>query len=81
MQVEVILPDLGDDAEQDVTISSWLAEIGDQVKEGDDLLEITTDKAAFCVPVPQSGILTDLRVQEDDVIHVGDVICLMEVSN
>jgi len=81
MQIEVILPDLGDDAEQDVTVSSWLANVGDRVKEGDDLLEITTDKAAFCVPVPQSGTLTEFRVKEDDVVHVGDLICVMEIAD
>jgi pyruvate/2-oxoglutarate dehydrogenase complex dihydrolipoamide acyltransferase (E2) component len=81
MQVEVILPDLGDDAEQDVTVSAWLAKVGDPVNEGDDLLEITTDKAAFCVPVPQSGILAEVRVNEDDIVHVGDVICLMEIND
>lgn len=81
MQVEVILPDLGDDAEQDVTVCSWLAEVGENLNEGDDLLEITTDKAAFCVPVPQSGTLTEVRVNEDDVVHVGDVICLMDIND
>jgi len=56
------------------------AEPGDALSEGDDLLEITTDKAAFCVPVPQNGRLVETRVAEDDVVHVGDVICILEVN-
>lgn len=79
MKIEVSLPDLGDEAEQKVTVSAWMAEVGSTLKEGDDLLEITTDKAAFCVPVPQSGTLLECRVQDDDVIHVGDTICIIEV--
>jgi pyruvate/2-oxoglutarate dehydrogenase complex dihydrolipoamide acyltransferase (E2) component len=75
MTTEIILPDLGDDAEDTVTVSGWLAKIGDQLTEGDDLLEITTDKAAFCVPAPIDGKLQKTLVNEDDVIHVGDVIC------
>lgn len=78
MSIEVILPDLGDDAEDTVTVSSWMAEIGSALEEGDDLLEITTDKAAFCVPAPQAGTLKETLVKEDDVIKVGHVICIFE---
>jgi 2-oxoisovalerate dehydrogenase E2 component (dihydrolipoyl transacylase) len=79
MNVDITLPDLGDDAEHTVTVSSWMVEVGSQLAEGDDLLEITTDKAAFCVPAPQAGTLKECRVQEDQVIEVGDVICTFEV--
>ncbi len=80
MQIEITLPDLGDDAEHEVTVSSWMAEVGAALKEGDDLLEITTDKAAFCVPAPKAGKLVELLVKDDDVIHVGDVIGIFETS-
>ena len=79
MKVDIILPDLGDDAENKVTVSGWMAKIGSDLAEGDDLLEITTDKAAFCVPAPQAGKLAECKVNEDQVIHVGDVICTFEV--
>lgn len=78
MSREVILPYLGDDAEDTVTVSTWMAKIGDSLAEGDDLLEITTDKAAFCVPAPQAGTLKETHVKEDDVIKVGHVICIFE---
>ena len=79
MNVDITLPDLGDDAEHKVTVSGWMAEIGAQLSEGDDLLEITTDKAAFCVPAPRAGTLKEWRVQENQAIEVGDVICIFEV--
>ena len=79
MQVEVRLPDLGDDAVAEVSVSSWLAEPGSKIREGDDLLEITTDKAAFCVASPHDGVLAEVRVSTGDDIHVGDVICVMDV--
>lgn len=78
MKIEVQLPDLGDDAVAEVSISSWLAEIGAVLHEGDDLLEITTDKAAFCVPCPRDGVLSELRVKPGDDIKVGDVICVLD---
>lgn len=78
MRIEIQLPDLGDEAEQKVTVSAWMAKVGSQLKEGDDLLEITTDKAAFCVPAPQSGKLIECLVNDDDIVQVGETICIIE---
>lgn len=80
MKIEVRLPDLGEDSVQTVTISAWLAEIGQRLNEGDDLLEIVTDKAAFCVPCPRPGALAEVFVREGDEIRVGDVLCVLEVQ-
>ncbi len=79
MQLEVKLPDLGDDGVAEVSVSSWLAEVGATLREGDDLLEITTDKAAFCVPSPRDGVLAETRVNAGEDIRVGDVICVLDV--
>lgn len=79
MRVEVTLPDLGEDAESQVTVSQWLADTGSHVNEGDDLVELTTDKAAFTLPSPQAGVLADTCVGPDDIVTVGDVICILEV--
>lgn len=79
MIIDVQLPDLGDDGVVEVSISAWLAEVGAALVEGDDLLEITTDKAAFCVPCPRSGVLKETRVRPGDDIRVGDVICALEI--
>lgn len=80
MKYEVRLPDLGDDAEQQVTVSAWIAETGAALSEGADLLEITTDKAAFCVPSPKAGTLLETRVSDEDTVNVGDIICILEVQ-
>jgi len=80
MQIEVCLPSLGDDddAVMGGTISEWLVTSG-PVSEGDDLLELTTDKAAFVLPAPRSGTLVECKVREGDHVKVGDVICILEV--
>ncbi len=80
MRVDVILPSLGDDADAVAggTVSFWLAAPGTVLKEGDDLLELTTDKAAFVVPCPASGTLVEQRVREGDRIAVGDVLGVLE---
>jgi 2-oxoisovalerate dehydrogenase E2 component (dihydrolipoyl transacylase) len=78
MRIEVKLPTLGDDATDEATISYWLVEEGETVKEGDDLVEMTTDKAAFSLPAPQTGTLLEKIVEEGEEVAVGDVICIIE---
>lgn len=79
MTFDVPLPELGDDSVQEVLTSAWLAVVGKPVGKDDDLLEITTDKAAFCVPCPRAGVLVKTCVEAGDTIHVGDIICVLEV--
>lgn len=79
MRVEVTLPDLGEDSVQAVTVSGWLADMGASLNEGDDLLELTTDKAAFTLPSPRAGVLRERLVGEGDEIHVGDKLCVLDV--
>jgi len=82
MQKNVILPSLGDekDAVQGAVVSAWLVAEGDSLAEGDDLLEITTDKAAFVVPAPFAGTLASKFVEEDEKVRVGDILCAFEVN-
>lgn len=81
MQIEITLPSLGDDddAVAGGTITEWYVASG-PVEEGDDLLELTTDKAAFVLPSPRSGVLVEQRVAVGQTVKVGDVIALFEVE-
>jgi len=79
LRVDVHLPDLGEDSDEAIIVSGWLAKLGSPLKEGEDLLELTTDKAAFSLPAPRDGVLTELRVHDGDTIKVGDVVCIFEV--
>ncbi|HOD49551.1 MAG TPA: hypothetical protein PLM14_15940 [Candidatus Hydrogenedentes bacterium] len=78
MAYEVTLPSLGEDASDTATVSQWLVAEGAMVEEGDDLVEMTTDKAAFNVPSPVSGTVTEIRAHEDEDVAVGDVLCIIE---
>ena len=80
MHVDVCLPSLGDDddAVTGGTVSEWLAAEG-PVAEGDDLIELTTDKAAFVLPAPKAGTLVERKVKEGDDVQVGDVLCIFDV--
>jgi len=47
---------------------------GDQVEDGDIVLVVETDKAAVEVPAPFTGTVEEVRVEEDQVVEVGDVL-------
>ncbi len=55
-------------------ISAWLAREGDQVKEGQDLFEIVTDKATFDVASPCDGVLEKILKKAGSEIGPCDVI-------
>lgn len=74
---EVKLPELGEEVNE-ATISYWIHQEGEEVKEGEDLVEMTTDKATFNVPSPASGILKEISVEEGETVKVGQKLASIE---
>ena len=72
------LPDLGEGIHEGEVLSI-LVSVGDEVKEGDPILEVETDKAAVEIPSPYTGAVREILIKEGDIINVGDV--LMTFSN
>ncbi len=73
MANEFKLPDLGEGIHEGEVLAVKV-EPGKQVQEDDIILEVETDKAAVEIPSPYSDVVTDVRVEEGDVVHVGDVM-------
>jgi pyruvate/2-oxoglutarate dehydrogenase complex dihydrolipoamide acyltransferase (E2) component len=76
----VTLPSLGEDAENAAKVSFVYPEVGDTVEEGEDLVEMVTDKATFNVPAPQGGSVAKILVEEDQEIAVGDPLVILTIS-
>jgi len=74
---KVNLPELGEGIEK-ATVSYWYFKEGDQVKEKEDLVELTTDKATFNMPSPCSGTLKRIIVKEGDSVGVGQALAEIE---
>lgn len=74
---KVILSELGEGA-REATISYWHFEEGDKVEEGEDLVEIATDKSTFNVPAPCSGVLTEVCYEEGDIVEAGEILANIE---
>ncbi|MGV6832414.1 MAG: dihydrolipoamide acetyltransferase family protein [bacterium] len=77
--LELKMPKMGESITEG-TILNWLVEEGDSFNEGDILLEVATDKVDNEVPAPASGIFKKALYHSKDVVAVGEVIALLEVS-
>lgn len=77
MAVEVLVPEIGEEIEE-ATISCWHFRTGDIIEQGQDLVELATDKATFNIASPGEGILTQVYYEEGDKVDVGEVIALIE---
>jgi len=75
--VKVYLPELGEGITK-ATISYWYVEEGATVTEGSELVEVSTDKAAFNVPAPCSGNVRGIAVHEGDVVEIGSLLATIE---
>jgi pyruvate dehydrogenase E2 component (dihydrolipoamide acetyltransferase) len=73
---EVTMPRLSDTM-QEGTITRWLKQVGDEVKRGDVLAEVETDKANMEVEAYDSGILEQVLVQEGETVPIGQVIAII----
>lgn len=73
MATDVIMPKVDMDQETG-TVGQWLKDDGDEVKQGEIILEIETDKVAIEVEAPASGILTNILVGEGETVPIATVI-------
>jgi 2-oxoglutarate dehydrogenase E2 component (dihydrolipoamide succinyltransferase) len=76
---ELKMPKMGESITEG-TILNWLVNEGDTFEEGDIILEVATDKVDNEVPAPAAGILKKTLFQAKDVVPVGEVIAILEVS-
>ena len=62
------------------TIINWLINVGDSFEEGDIILEVATDKVDNEVPAPASGKLVETLFKAKDIVPVGEIMAILEVS-
>ena len=77
MPVNVIMPKLGLTMEKG-TIVRWLKKEGEQIVEGELLVEITTDKVTYKVDSPASGRVSRILFPENAEVDVAKVIAVIE---
>ena len=70
MSERITMPQLGETVTEG-TILRWLVKVGDEVKEDDPILEISTDKVDTEVPSPFNGTVSSLLAEEGETVEVG----------
>jgi 2-oxoisovalerate dehydrogenase E2 component (dihydrolipoyl transacylase) len=76
MPTKVLVPRLGEGVEE-VTITKWLKQEGDSVKELEPLLEVNTDKVDTEIPSPATGVVLKLVLPEGTPARVGEILAFI----
>src|SRR3954449_10404814 len=77
MSVSVTMPRLGESVSEG-TVTRWLKKEGDQVAADEPLLEVSTDKVDTEIPSPAAGVLTSIKVAEDETVEVGSELAVID---
>ncbi len=77
--IDIDVPNVGESVSE-VTIASWMKQVGDQVAKDEAIVELETDKAAQELVAPRAGVLTEILVAEGDIATIGQTIARMGES-
>src|SRR4029079_1079611 len=79
MPVSVTMPRLGESVSEG-TVTRWLKKAGERVEADEPLLEVSTDKVDTEIPAPAAGVLTEIKVGEDETVEVGVELAVIDDS-
>jgi 2-oxoglutarate dehydrogenase E1 component len=74
--VDIVTP-TGGESVTEGTILEWSVKAGDAVKQGETVVEISTDKVDMELPAPATGTITEILAQDGETVSVGQVIARM----
>jgi pyruvate dehydrogenase E2 component (dihydrolipoamide acetyltransferase) len=78
--IEVTMPQMGADMTEG-TVVRWIKQVGEEVRRGDVIAEIETDKATVELEAFDSGVLRKHVVPEGETVPVGQVIALLGTAD
>src|SRR6188474_2739344 len=77
MSIAIQMPALSPTMEEG-TLAKWLVKVGDQVRSGDIMAEIETDKATMEFEAVDEGVIAEIAVAEGtEGVKVGTVIAML----
>lgn len=74
---DITMPKMGFDMTEG-TIVRWLKQVGDEIKKGEAIAEIETDKVTIEIEAFDSGKLTKIVADEGAVVPVGATIAILD---
>jgi 2-oxoglutarate dehydrogenase E2 component (dihydrolipoamide succinyltransferase) len=79
MQIEVKVPQLSESVSE-ATLVSWHKQAGEAVSEGENLIDIETDKVVLELPAIKSGVLTKILKQNGEKVTSNEVIAMLDTE-
>jgi pyruvate/2-oxoglutarate dehydrogenase complex dihydrolipoamide acyltransferase (E2) component len=79
MRVEILMPELGESVHEG-TVSRWLKQVGDTVKEDEPVVEIMTDKVNTELGAPSAGVLAEIVIGEGSPVKVFEAMGFIETD-
>lgn len=79
MKVEVKMPKMGESITEG-TLIKWHKNKGDKVEKDEIIFEISTDKVDTEIPSPETGVLHEIKVFENDTVEVDTVVAVLETN-
>jgi 2-oxoglutarate dehydrogenase E2 component (dihydrolipoamide succinyltransferase) len=76
MSLEVRVPALPESV-ADARVLTWSKRPGEAVREGENLVELETDKVVLEVPAPRTGVLGEILAEEGALVQTDDVLALI----
>jgi pyruvate/2-oxoglutarate dehydrogenase complex dihydrolipoamide acyltransferase (E2) component len=77
MTSTIIMPQLGETVAEGKVLA-WFKSIGDEIREGDNLFEVETDKVTIEVQAVVAGRLSEIRVGPGATAKVGEVVAVVD---
>ncbi len=77
--IEVRVPQLSESVSE-ATLLSWHKQVGEAVKEGENLIDVETDKVVLELPASKSGVLTKILKRDGESVTSNEVIALLNTE-
>lgn len=77
MDTPILMPNLGNEIEE-AQVEEWLKAESDIVKEGEQIILITTPKVTMEIEAPATGVLKKILVPPGELAAVGAVLGVIE---
>ena len=78
--IEVKVPQLSESVSE-ATLLSWYKKAGDGVSEGENLIDVETDKVVLELPAIKSGVLTKIIKGDNEKVTSGEVIAQIDTAS
>ena len=79
MNIEIKVPQLSESVAE-ATLVTWHKQPGEAVKEGENLIDIETDKVVLELPAIKSGVLTKILKKNGDKVTSNEVIAMLDTE-